>query len=190
MLGPLRGVVPDVELDAVREQLSGQCTVEVAAFDEFSGLVASPDVTEGFDHVVFDTAPTGHTLRLLSLPATWSDYIGANPAGASLLGPFATLESKRHLYQSTVDALGDPASTTVVLVSRADRAALREAARAGEELAELGIGNQHLVLNGLFSVPLAGDDVAEAFAGARPRHWQQCRRRWPASDVRDPARGQ
>ena len=163
-LAPFRGVVPAGELAQMEEQLSGQCTVEVAAFDQFSLLLGSTSATEAFDHIVFDTAPTGHTLRLLSLPAAWSSYLETAPAGASCLGPLAALEGKRALYHHTVEALRDPAQTTVVLVSRADRAALREAARAAHELSGLGVANQRLVINGLLANPLPGDEVAEAFS--------------------------
>ncbi len=164
VLAPLTGVVPEAELRTVEEQLSGQCTVEIAAFDEFSALLADPDATATFDHVVFDTAPTGHTLRLLSLPAAWSRYIETTPQGASCLGPLAALETKRSLYEASVEALGDADRTTVVLVSRPDRGALREAARASAELADLGIANQWHVVNGVLTDPLAGDAVAVAFA--------------------------
>ncbi len=164
VLAPLEGVVPEAELRDVEEQLSGQCTVEIAAFDRFSALLADPTATAEYDHVVFDTAPTGHTLRLLSLPAAWSQYIEATPRGASCLGPLAALETKRALYQASVEALGDATRTTIVLVSRPDRKALREAARASAELAALGLANQSHVVNGLLTDPLAGDAVAEAFA--------------------------
>ena len=164
VLAPLRGVGPEAELRDVEEQLSGQCTVEIAAFDEFSALIADPNATAEFDHVVFDTAPTGHTLRLLSLPAAWSEYIETNPQGASCLGPLAALETKRALYEASVEALGDATRTTIVLVSRPDGSALREAARASAELADLGIENQWHVVNGRLTDPLAGDAVAEAFA--------------------------
>lgn len=164
VLAPLRGVVPDAELRGVEEQLSGQCTVEIAAFDEFSMLVADSNATAAFDHVVFDTAPTGHTLRLLSLPAAWSQYIETTPQGASCLGPLAALEAKRALYEASVEALGDGTRTTIVLVSRPEGGALREAARASAELADLGIANQWHIVNGVLTNPLVGDAVAEGFA--------------------------
>ncbi len=164
VLGPFRGKVPDAELAALTEQLSGQCTVEVAAFDEFSGLLATPEITCRYDHVIFDTAPTGHTLRLLELPAAWSTFIDANPEGASCLGPLSALGDKRSLYQRTVDALGDADRTTVVLVARPESGAVREAARAGAELAAQGVTNQRLLLNGMLVDPDPDDTVAGALA--------------------------
>ena len=161
VVAPYRGAVPDVELRALEEQLAGQCTVEVAAFDEFARLVSDAELTSAFDHVFFDTAPTGHTLRLLSLPSAWSGYIETSPAGASCLGPLAGLEAKQEEFAATAAALADPLQTTVVLVARADRGALAEAARAGSELAALGIRNQRLVVNAVLEAPLAGDAVAE-----------------------------
>ena len=164
VLDPLRDTMPAADIDAVAEQLAGQCTVEVAAFDEFSGLLAAPEITGAYDHIIFDTAPTGHTLRLLELPAAWSNFIETNPDGASCLGPLSALATKRSLYQDTVAALGDPTRTTVVLVARPERAAIAEADRAGYELAGLGVTNQRLIINGVLAAPLTGDPVAEAFA--------------------------
>jgi len=159
---PYRIALPEAQVRALEEQLSGQCTVEVAAFDEFTRLLVDPSAE--FDHVVFDTAPTGHTLRLLSLPSAWSTYLQTSTAGASCLGPLAGLEAQRTHYEAAVAALADPVQTTLVLVSRPDRGDLREAARASQELAALGIGNQRLALNGVFANPLADDRVAEALA--------------------------
>ena len=164
VLGPFRGTVPDEELAAMTEQLSGQCTVEVAAFDEFSGLLATPEVTAHYDHVILDTAPTGHTLRLLELPAAWSTFIDANPEAASCLGPLSALGEKQSLYRQTVEALGDAAQTTVVLVARPERGAIREAARAGAELSAQGVSNQRLILNGVLASPDPDDAVARTFA--------------------------
>lgn len=169
VIDPYRGVLPDGEVVALEEKLAGACTVEVAAFDTFARLLADPSLIAGYDHVLFDTAPTGHTLRLLSLPAAWSDYLGANPDATSCLGPLAGLQDDQPVYASAVHVLGDGASTTLVLVSRPDRTALVVVAAAAEELRKLGIANQRLVVNGLLAVPLAGDEVAEAYATEQRR---------------------
>ncbi len=162
MVGPYRGVLPDAAVASMEEQLSGACTVEIAAFNEFAGLVGEPSATAGYDVVIFDTAPTGHTLRLLTLPSAWSEFIATNATGESCLGPLAGLSAQKDLYARTVEALSDAALTTLVLVSRPDTAALREAARSSAELRELGIENQRLVLNGLFTASSEGDPIAEA----------------------------
>ena len=111
VVGPYRGVLPEAAVNSIEEQLSGACTVEIAAFDEFSKLLGDPATTAGFHHVVFDTAPTGHTLRLLELPAAWSGFLDSNVGGASCLGPLAGLNAQRELYRATLAALGDPAAT-------------------------------------------------------------------------------
>jgi arsenite-transporting ATPase len=162
VIAPYRGVVSEDEIGEIAEQLAGECTVEVAAFDQFTQLLVQPDLTGRYDHLIFDTAPTGHTLRLMNLPKAWSDYIETSTEGASCLGPRSGLETQREQYQAAVGQLGDPERTTLVLVSRPERSALREAARASSELAHQGIRNQRLVINGLFDQPLTGDRVAEA----------------------------
>lgn len=169
VIGPYRGVVSEQELRGIEEQLAGECTVEVAAFDQFTQLIVHPELTGRYDHVLFDTAPTGHTLRLMNLPSAWSEYIEASPEGASCLGPRSGLEAQREQYSVAVVQLGDPERTTLVLVSSPDAGALREAGRAGAELAAQGIHNQQLVVNGLFSEPLVGDAVAEALAQRQAR---------------------
>jgi arsenite-transporting ATPase len=162
MVGPYRGILPDAAVRSMEEQLSGACTVEIAAFNEFAALMGNPAAVEHFDHIIFDTAPTGHTLRLLSLPAAWSDFIDTNVGGTSCLGPLAGLKTQHLLYANTRQALGDAAQTLVVVVSRPDAAPLTEAARASAELRELGVMNQHLVINGLFHLTNLGDTVAVA----------------------------
>jgi arsenite-transporting ATPase len=160
IVGPYRGVLPDAAVVSMEEQLSGACTVEIAAFDEFSKLLGNPDAAAGFDHLIFDTAPTGHTLRLLKLPAAWSDFLQSSVGGASCLGPLAGLEAQKELYAHTRQALGDATRTTIIVVSRPDESALAEAARASDELAGLGVKNQHLILNGLFIARDRTDRVA------------------------------
>ena len=167
-VGPYRGVLPDSAIANMEEQLSGACTVEIAAFNEFTAVLADPARTSDFDHVVFDTAPTGHTLRLLTLPSAWSGYVDEHPAGASCLGPLAGLDQQREQYVAAVATLADPALTTLVLVSRAETGALREAARASSELAALGVANQQLVINGVLRDP-GGDAIAQAFTDRQPR---------------------
>ena len=162
MVAPYRGILPPAAIASMEEQFSGACTVEIAAFDEFSALLGDPEKTQDFDHVIFDTAPTGHTLRLLSLPSAWNGFIESSTGGASCLGPLAGLEKQRSLYAATVAQLADAQQTTVVLVSRPETSALREADRTSGELAELGISNQVLAINGLFQAELGHDAIADA----------------------------
>ncbi len=165
VVGPMRGKLPEATLRNVEEQLSGACTVEIAAFDEFARLLGDPAATAAFDHVVFDTAPTGHTLRLLQLPSAWTGFLDASAGSASCLGPLAGLEKQRSLYAATVAALADPARTAIVLVARPDRASLAEAERTRAELATLGVTALRLVVNGVFADISGGaDPVAAAFA--------------------------
>jgi arsenite-transporting ATPase len=160
MVGPYREILPETAIRSMEEQLSGACTVEIAAFNEFAALIGNPASVESFDHVIFDTAPTGHTLRLLSLPAAWSDFIVTNVGGTSCLGPLAGLKAKHQLYENTRRSLGNAAETLVVVVSRPDHAPLAEAARASAELRELGVANQYLVVNGVLQLNDPGDAVA------------------------------
>ncbi len=162
MVGPYRGILPETAINSMEEQLSGSCTVEIAAFDEFAKLLGDRQATEEFDHVIFDTAPTGHTLRLLTLPSAWSGFLAENTTGTSCLGPLAGLQAQQQLYQQTVQALSDPALTTLVLVARADIAAFTEAARTSGELAALGVNNQHLIINGVFRTTDRNDPVAQS----------------------------
>ena len=150
LVGPYRGKLPEALVRSMEEQLSGACTMEIAAFDEFSKLLGDPAATAGFDHVLFDTAPTGHTLRLLSLPGAWTGFIASNTSGASCLGPLAGLEAQREVYAHAVASLADAVQTELILVSRPQRASLLEAERTSHELAALGIHNQKLILNGVF----------------------------------------
>lgn len=154
VVGPYRDVLPEAALNSMEEQLSGACTVEIASFDEFTKLLGDPAATAGYDHVIFDTAPTGHTLRLLKLPAAWTGFIETNTTGTSCLGPLAGLQAQKAIYDASLSALSDPETTTLVLVSRPEQSALTEADSTKAELAEMGVSNQVLFLNGMF---VAGD---------------------------------
>jgi arsenite-transporting ATPase len=163
IVGPVRGTLPDAVISGIEEQLSGACTTEIAAFDEFTGLLIDSPATSGVDHIIFDTAPTGHTIRLLQLPGAWSGFLEHGRGDASCLGPLAGLEKQRVQYKAAVDALADPARTRLVLVSRAQPSALAEAARTHDELAAIGLTEQYLVINGV--LPPAegeGDPLAAA----------------------------
>lgn len=162
VVGPYRQLLPEVAVKNIEEQLSGACTVEIAAFDEFAKLLGDPRTTSDFDHVIFDTAPTGHTLRLLQLPAAWSGFIESSTGGTSCLGPLSGLQAQHELYASTVRALGDASCTTVFLVTRPEQSALTEAERTRNELNALGLKNQRLIVNGVFHARREEDMVARA----------------------------
>nr|WP_255492049.1 arsenical pump-driving ATPase [Acidovorax sp. HDW3] len=162
IVGPVRGVLPDEAVRSIEEQLSGACTTEIAAFDEFTALLTDAALTAGYEHILFDTAPTGHTIRLLQLPGAWSGFLAAGQGDASCLGPLAGLEKQRSQYQQAVAALADPRRTRLVLVARAQRTTLREAARTHEELAAIGLSQQHLVINGVFPADAVGQDALAA----------------------------
>jgi arsenite-transporting ATPase len=162
VVGPYRAVLPASAVASIEEELSGSCTVEVAAFNEFVAIVTSPEISAAYDHVVFDTAPTGHTLRLLSLPAAWTGFLETNTAGVTCVGPVSALGQAQEDYSDSLAALRDPATTTVVLVTRAERASLDEADRAAGELAALDMTHQRLVINGVLAAPESDDGIASA----------------------------
>ncbi len=171
IVGPVRGVLPDAVVKGIEEQLSGGCTTEIAAFDEFTSLLIDSALTVDYDHIVFDTAPTGHTIRLLQLPGAWSGFLEAGKGDASCLGPLAGLEKQRAQYKAAVEALADDNRTRLVLVARAQQSTLREVVRTHSELAAVGLGRQYLVINGLLPLTEAAQDPLAAAI---------CEREWTA----------
>ncbi|CAK8583437.1 arsenical pump-driving ATPase (plasmid) [Priestia megaterium] len=163
VVGPYRGKLPDSVVSTMEEQLSGACTVEIAAFDEFTNLLANEEMVNQFDYILFDTAPTGHTLRLLQLPTAWTGFLEESTHGASCLGPLSGLDEKKGLYAKTVEALSNPEQTTLMLVARPDVSSLEEANRASKELKEIGISNQNLLVNGLMKQHVKEDKISTAF---------------------------
>ncbi|WP_019412981.1 arsenical pump-driving ATPase [Paenisporosarcina sp. TG20] len=163
VVDPFRGKLPDAVVDQMEEQLSGACTVEIAAFDEFTNLLTNLELIRDFDHVIFDTAPTGHTLRLLQLPNAWSGFLEESTHGASCLGPLSGLSEKKELYANTVKVLSDPNQTKLILVTRPDSSTFFEAERASSELKDIGIKNQLLIINGLLKKPMHNDEISSAF---------------------------
>jgi len=163
IVGPVRGILPDDVVRGIEEQLSGACTTEIAAFDEFTSLLVDSPLTADYDHIVFDTAPTGHTIRLLQLPGAWSGFLEEGKGDASCLGPLAGLEKQREQYKAAVEALADDKRTRLILVARAQQSTLREVARTHEELAGIGLKQQHLVINGILpKIEAETDSLAAA----------------------------
>jgi arsenite-transporting ATPase len=160
VIGPMRALLPQAALRSMEEQLSGACTMEIAAFNEFTSYLGGDAGGDDFDHVIFDTAPTGHTLRLMSLSKAWTGFLDNNTSGASCLGPLAGLEKQREIYRGSMESLADAQRTTLILVARPERAALKEAERTSKELAALGIKNQKLALNGVFTAQDPHDLIA------------------------------
>ena len=163
MVAPYRGKLPETVIQSMEEQMSGACTVEIAAFNQFSAILTDASVQQNFDVIVFDTAPTGHTLRLLQLPMAWTGFLADNTSGASCLGPLAGLEGQKVMYKKAVEVLADGNQTTLMLVTRPEISPLREAARASIELEAIGIKNQQLLVNGVFEPSDANDLYAKVY---------------------------
>ena len=159
VIAPFRGKLPDSVITNMEEQLSGSCTVEIAAFNQFSDFITAADKASEYDHIIFDTAPTGHTLRMLQLPSAWSTFISESTHGASCLGQLSGLESRKEVYKQAVSTLSDPKLTRLVLVSRPDVSPLKEAARSSHELRLLGVNNQILVINALLEKNEPADKI-------------------------------
>jgi arsenite-transporting ATPase len=161
VIDPLKEIASAEEIEKIREGLSGACTTEIASFDEFSRFITGEGVSEIFDMVIFDTAPTGHTIRLLELPAAWDNFLGNNPNGASCIGPSTALKSNKERYEKVVSCLRDALQTTFFLVTRPETSSLKEAGKTSQELIDLGMANQRLLINGIFKATDKTDAVAQ-----------------------------
>ena len=161
VISPYRGKLPESVIRNMEEQLSGSCTVEIAAFNEFSDFITDKTKEKEYDYIIFDTAPTGHTLRMLQLPSAWSTFISESTHGASCLGQLSGLEEKKGIYKQAVNTLSDEKATSLILVARPDLAPLKEAARSSHELNLLGIKNQVLVINGVLQQADDNDKVSK-----------------------------
>lgn len=159
IVAPVRGKLPEAIVKGIEEQLSGACTTEIAAFDEFTALLTDGELLAAYDHIVFDTAPTGHTIRLLQLPGAWTNFLDEGKGNASCLGPLSGLQKQREQYKQAVNALADPLQTRLILVARAQEPTLREVARTHEELGDIGLSEQFLVINGEFPEYEVGADA-------------------------------
>ena len=161
IVGPYRGILPDAAVQNMEEQLSGSCTTEVASFDQFAKFLTSPDISDQYDYIIFDTAPTGHTLRLLQLPSAWTNYFDENTTGTSCMGQLSGLDEERESYSLAVETLANAEMTTLILVTRPQEGPLVEANRASEELRALGVENQKLIVNGLLENPT--DTISQTY---------------------------
>jgi len=147
LIGPYRGVMPEDVIASLEENLSGPCTTEMAAFDRFIDFMEGDE----YEVIVFDTAPTGHTIRLLELPVDWSRHIeqSAKGSGQTCLGPVQTIQDSKEKYDRATALLRDPARTTFVFVTRPESLSLYETMRARKELETIGIRSGLTVINGI-----------------------------------------
>ncbi|MBP2654727.1 MAG: arsenite-activated ATPase ArsA [Firmicutes bacterium] len=172
VIGPYKGVLPAAVIANMEEQLSGSCTVEIAAFNEFSRFLTDEAIKDKYDHIIFDTAPTGHTLRMLQLPSAWSNFISENTHGASCLGQLSGLENHKEMYKNAVATLANSSTTTVILVTRPEKTPLLEVKRASEELKDLGINNQIMIINGVMETDTQNDVIAQGMCNKQQQALQ------------------
>ena len=181
-MAPIRAAFPPQIVAVMEEQMSGPCTAEVAAFDRFTDFIDVPSDGGGvFDTVIFDTAPTGHTLRLIALPVEWSRNINAaeQGSGQTCIGPAAAIQDAKHKYERAVALMRDPAATTFTFVLQPEATALKETRRAMDELHKLGITSQDLIVNGVIPVEEASNPLFAARRSMQQGYLAQIARELP-----------
>ncbi|HHC9187420.1 TPA: TRC40/GET3/ArsA family transport-energizing ATPase, partial [Staphylococcus aureus] len=144
---PYKGILPEDVLSEMEEQLSGSCTVEVASFNEFTNFLSDETLEQEFDFIIFDTAPTGHTLRMLELPSAWTNYLNTTSNEASCLGQLSGLNENRDKYNLALEKLCNQKDTTMILVARPNQSSIYEIQRAQQELQQLSISKFKIVIN-------------------------------------------
>lgn len=175
-MAPIREAFPLEMVKVMEEQMSGPCTAEVAAFDRFTDFLDKPSQNgENFDVVIFDTAPTGHTIRLLELPAEWSQSIDAasEGSGQTCIGPAAAIQDARHKYERALAILRDAQQTTFIFVLHPEAIAIKETRRATEELAKLDIHTHRLIINGIIPPEEHANPLFAARAKMQARYLEE-----------------
>lgn len=188
-MAPIRAAFPPPMVQVMEEQMSGPCTAEVAAFDRFTDFLDVPAQNgQAFDVVIFDTAPTGHTLRLLELPAEWSRSIdaAARGSGQTCIGPAAAIQDARAKYERTLALMRDPAQTTFIFVLQPETMAIKETQRATAELGKLGIHTHELIVNGIIPTEETANPLFTARAEMQAGYLQQIENELPLPARRMP----
>lgn len=145
-LAPMRELFDEEMLKIAEEQLSGPCTEEMASFDKFIDFMEE----DSFDMVIFDTAPTGHTIRLLELPVDWSKHIeeSSKGSGQTCMGPVALIQESKKKYDDAIAKLRNPERTDFIFVMQPEQTSLEETIRSSNELKEIGIKTTKIIING------------------------------------------
>jgi arsenite-transporting ATPase len=177
MLEPLSAILEGAVLEQVKEEFNGGCTVEIATFDKFTDFLGD----ETYDLIIFDTAPTGHTLRLMTLPNEWDKYIkkSAEGKGQTCIGPVSQIEGSRQKYAHAVSMLQDASRTTVYLVSRPEKTSVYESMRAKSELERTGIHNFHMIINGVYPNHSSLTGIFGSIAENQKQYVQELRSLFP-----------
>ncbi|SIQ40826.1 arsenite efflux ATP-binding protein ArsA [Alkalispirochaeta americana] len=192
ILAPMRAVMPENVMKVMEEQFNSPCTTEIASFDRFVDFMSGDDASRAapgedgspggsagaaWDVVIFDTAPTGHTLRLLELPVDWSKHIeeSARGSGNTCIGPVASIQENKAKYDEATRLLGDPTRTEFTFVLQPEETSIYETRRSSSELAEIGVANTRLIVNGILPEAVCEHPFFRSRYEMQQRHLQQIR---------------